>query len=233
MNESHFKRSPQTECFFKAVDNVMMWPLMAGRPGSPGRQRETGAGGNVWPRPCHGPAPTFDHWPRSVECDCDWPLVTLSSWRSGPVQVTSVISTPCHLVIIGSGTHDSQGKDPRKVENRVYVEGGGGLFLSFIFGGLRQHTTVMWGPRHPWCDTWPHTSILRDKSKLWIPIMYPWPWWYWLSVWVSPSPSRAPWSDPFLPPVLRTLVPPLVCQFSPQCYELCHPPDILHTLTST
>lgn len=51
-----------------------------------------------------------------------------------------------------------------------------------------------------------------------------------------PQPLPSPMIRPISPPGPQDAgpsLPPLVCQFSPQCYELCHPPDILHTLTST
>ena len=52
---------------------------------------------------------------------------------------------------------------------------------------------------------------------------------------VSVSPPPAPDQTHLSPrsPGRWSLPSPSVCQFSPQCYERCHPPpDITHTLTS-
>ena len=215
---------------------MIMWcyvtSMMAERPGSHMRDRVQ-IMCDVWPRPWHL---ITDH-----STDCDWPLVivrlllTLFSW-SGPVQVSSVISPPCHhWVTPMSGTRlrlmvRAGQQDPRKVGSG---EGGGGLSLS----------------NHPWrsptysalsCEVWdipcvtqchPRASHppIETGAKLWIRMVSLAMMEYWLSVCPLPSPMIRPIS----PPGPQDAGPsPRVCQFSPQCYESCHPPDILHTLTS-
>lgn len=121
---------------------------------------------DVWPRPWHL---ITDH------SDCDWPLVivrlllTLFSW-SGPVQVSSVISAPCHHWVTltpMSGTRLWEwwsGLGSR-------IRGGWGWSLSLKSSLEVSYIlcSVMWGLRHPLCDTMPPTSIsssYRDRSKI-------------------------------------------------------------------
>ena len=138
-------------------------------------------------------------------------LLTLFSW-SGPVQVSSVISAPCH--------------------HWVTLTPMSGTRLSEWWSGLGSRIRGGWGwslslSNHPWrsptysalscevsdipCVTQCHPRAshppIETGAKLWI-CMYPWPWW---SIDCLCVPYPSPWSDPFLPQVLRTLVAPLVC----------------------
>ena len=155
-----------------------------------------GVTGDVWPRPCQGPGP--DIWSLttvSAECDCHWPLVsvllTLFFW-SGPARCPLSWE---HLVIIGSKIIKTM-SGPRLRVRAVQgsCEGGGGTIVNLTphFNISETQNTMM----NCNVDILGHGGILI----------------------VSMSPPHAPWSDPFVPQVPRTLVPPL-----PSCVSVFTP----------